>query len=292
LAGKLLDPLVIVQLGNLHIRARRILDGLYSGYHTTPYRGSSQEFSEHRAYYPGDDPKNLDWKALARADRLVIKQYEEETNVAGWILLDDSASMNFSAEGRPSKLEYAKTLAAALGYLLTFQHDAVGLATQKIILNPESGRGHLEHFIANLSPVQGGGIWDIKAISNRMSAAYNKRTFVFVFSDLMANDEEIIQSVRFLAARKNEVMVFQILDPAEINLPWSGPMWIEDSETNEKLKTDPEIIRSKYQAVVKNHLESFANVFRSQGVDYLLLQTDTPFNKGLGVYLSKRGQHL
>ncbi len=287
-----LDPLIIVQLGNLRIRSRRILDGIFSGYHNTPLRGTSQEFSEHRAYHPGDDLKTLDWKAFGRTDRLVTKQFEEETNVGGWILIDDSASMNYSAPGRPSKLEYAKTMTAALGTLMQFQNDAVGLITSQHVLPPRCHKGHLDQMMDCLEELKGEGIWNLPSQIQKMNLNRRKRTFVFVFSDLMENEADMIKGIQFLSSRKNEVIVFQILDPNELTLPMDGLLVFDDLETREKVKTDPAAIRVQYQKIVQRTLDGFNQIFHSHAIDYHLLKTDMPFEKGLGTFLSIRGQYL
>jgi uncharacterized protein (DUF58 family) len=288
--SSLLDPLIIAQLGNLKLRARRILDGLYSGHHNNPVRGSSQEFSQHRAYNPGDDLKTVDWKAFGRSDRLIVKQYEEETNVATTVVLDSSASMKFSHDGRISKLEYAKTMAAALGYLLVAQQDGVGLVSPSETLPVKSGRAHLEEYVAALERVNGGGVWNPTQI-NSARGMPRRKSLVVVFSDLMANEEETVASVRALHAHKHDVIVFQVLDPAELDLPFEGPFLFEDLETGEKLKTDADALRAAYRMRVKEKLAGFATVFRGAGIDYSLLTTDMPFNKGMGSFLTWRAAY-
>lgn len=288
----LLDPVVIAQLGNLHLRARRILDGLYSGHHVNRNRGNSKEFSQHRAYIPGDDPKGLDWKIFGRTDRLVIKQYEEETNVIGTVIVDDSASMGVSYEGRISKLEYAKTLAAAFGYLLVSQHDAIGLLTPHDMLPPSAQRGYLEKYFETLTKIEPQGVWNIRSLIEKVNIPLKRKGIVMVFSDLMAEPEKVISTLRALHSQKHEVMVFHIMDPAEQNLSFEGPVLFEDSETGEILKTEPDVIRQNYQNIVKNWTTSLAHAFRQSGMDYLLLQTNTHFDKGLGSYLSWRGMFL
>lgn len=280
--------MVAAQLGNLALRARRILDGLYSGHHVNRHRGHSQDFSEHRAYNPGDDPRGLDWKIFGRTDRLVIKQFEEQTNFSANILLDDSASMNFSWGGRVTKLEYAKSLAAAMGYLLSAQHDAVGLITRSTRLPPSSQRGHLESYFEALQSVTASGVWDVGNSAAQLGSALKRRGFVLVFSDLLNQPERVFSAVRALHARKQEVIVFHLFDPAERDLPFEGPTLFEDMETNEVLRTDPDAVREHYRSFVAQRLATFEHVMRSSGVDYLFLTTDTPFDKGLGAFLSWR----
>jgi len=283
---------VIAQLGNLHLRARRILDGLYSGAHINRNRGSSKEFSQHRPYNPGDDPKSLDWKIFGRTDRLVVKQYEEETNMISLLLMDDSASMTFSAEGRLSKWEYAKSLAAAFTYLLLSQGDAVGVVSRETLLPPRSQWAHLDPCLRTLDAIKPGGVWTPDNILKKFPLPFRKKSFIVVFSDLMAEPDEMISTLRALHARKNEVMVFQILDPAERDLSFHGPVIFEDAETGEKIRTEPDVIRETYQKYLKARLNIFSQAFRGYGMDYVVLTTDAPFDKGLGMYLSWRGVSL
>lgn len=287
-----LDPLVIAQLGNLQLRARRILDGLYLGHHTNPVLGSSQEFSEHRPYSLGDDLKRINWKAFGRTDRLVIKQFEEETNIAGHVLIDDSASMGFSYGGRPTKLEYAKTMAAAIGYLLVSQHDGIGLSSPQFSLPARSDRAHLELFFKTLEQLKPHGRWDVNALKERIGSPLKKRSLVMVFSDLLEDEETVIQALRHLHSRRHDVIVFQIFDPAEKDLPFSGAVLFEDAETKETIRTEPDVLRERYKEIVKERLSVIAQTLRGSGIDYVFLTTDTPFQKGLMAYLTFRAARL
>lgn len=288
----LLDPVTIAQLSNLELRARRVLDGLYSGHHINRNRGHSQDFSEHRPYNPGDDIRSLDWKVFGRTDRLVLKQYEEQTNVQSVVIVDDSASMNFAWGNNPSKLEYAKTMAAAVGYLIVSQHDAVGLLSRTQFLPPESQLSFLHRYFESLSSMPGTGVWNADEAVRSLTTRFQKKSFVLLFSDLMTQEAEMIKTLQALEARKSEVMVFQILDRAELELPFEGPSVFEDLESGEKLRTEPDAIRDRYRRLVKEKLEHFAHTFRSSRIDFLTLTTDTPFDKGMGAYLSWRRAHL
>ncbi len=288
----LLDPVIIAQLGNLELRARRILDGFYAGHHVNKNRGHAQDFSEHRPYNPGDDPRSLDWKVFGRTDRLVIKQYEEQTNIQAMVLLDASLSMNFSFAGRVTKLDYAKTLAAALGYLVVSQNDAVGLVAPGEMVPAGTQFGHLSRYYSTLEALQPHGVWNPAEATQNLQQSTRKRGFVIVLSDLMTDEDKMISTLRMLSARKNEVLVFQILDPAEIDLPFEGPVLFEDMESGEQLKTEAGSIRTTYNAWVREKLSSIANVLRTSGIDSLTITTNTPFDKGLGAYLSWRRGNL
>jgi uncharacterized protein (DUF58 family) len=284
----LLDPVVVARLGNLELRARRILDGLYSGQHANIVRGHSQDFSEHRPYNPGDDPKGLDWKIFGRTDRLVIRQYEEQTNIGAVVILDDSASMRFSAAGRLSKLDYAKTLAAALGYLVTRQGDAIGLVSRQAAIPSSSARGQLERFFGALEKDSPEGIWKMSDLSGRLGHPLKKRGFAIVLSDLMEDTETVLSSLRSLAARKHEVIVIHLADPAERELPFEGPVIFTDAETGERLETNADAIRAAYQSAWDAKRHQLSQALSGAGIDYLYLTTDTPFDKGLGAFLTWR----
>lgn len=285
----LLDPVIVAQLGNLHLRARRILDGLFSGRHTNRSRGSSQEFSQHRAYNPGDDLKYLDWKILGRTDRLVVKQYEEETNVMGTVVVDDSGSMGYASAGRLTKLEYARTLAAAFGYLLVHQQDAIGLLSSRQILPASAQRGQLDEYFESLEQVKPQGVWDFRGLLESIPIPFKRKGFIIILSDLLGETEQLMADIRALAARKNEVLVFHILDPLERDLNLTGPVLFEDMETGETILTEPEVIRDRYQQIITDRIKAFAHAFRRARIDYQVLTTDTPFDKGLGPFLSWRG---
>ena len=285
----LLDPVIIAQLGNLQLRSRRILDGFYAGHHLNKNRGQAQDFSEHRPYYPGDEPRSIDWKVFGRTDRMVIKQYEEQTNVQATIFFDHSNSMSFSHAGRLSKLEYAKTLAAAIGTLVVSQTDAIGFVSHSNSLSAGSHPGQLGRLYEILENIQPQGSWDAAALLKKHQTLTRKRGFVIVFSDLMTSEAALMSSLRILQAQRNEVLVFQILDPAELELPFDGPVQFEDLETGAILTTEPAAIREKYKAWVSQHLAHLSQSFRGAGIEYARFQTDVPFDRGLGAYLSWRG---
>ncbi len=284
----LLDPIVVAQLGNLHVRARRILDGLYAGHHTNKNRGHSQDFSEHRPYNPGDDLRSLDWKIYGRTDRLVIKQFEEQTNVGAVLALDASGSMGFSSGGRISKLEYMKTMAAALAYVIVSQNDAVGIVTKERRLPPSAEKGQLAHVVNELDGLVPTGEWDLSSLANDMHSLTRRKSFLILISDLMMEPDAALSALRALAARKHEMMVLQVLDPTEVNLDLVGEIEFEDTETHARLLTDVDALRAPYKAWVEQRLAQTAQSFRSAGIDYQMITTDTPFDKGLGAFLSWR----
>jgi uncharacterized protein (DUF58 family) len=288
LKNALLDPVVVAQLGNLHVRARRILDGLYAGHHTNKNRGHSQDFSEHRPYNPGDDLRSLDWKIYGRTDRLVIKQFEEQTNVGAVLALDTSGSRGFAGPGRISKFDYMKTMAAALAYVVVSQNDAVGIVTQERRLPPSAEKGQLAHVVNELDALRAAGQWDLSSLAHDMYALTRRKSFLILISDLMMDPDAALAALRALAARKHELMVLQVLDPAELNLDFAGEIEFEDTETHARLLTDADALRAPYKAWVEQRLAQTAQSFRSAGVDYQMITTDTPFDQGLGAFLAWR----
>lgn len=287
-ANSLLDPVVVAQLGNLELRARRVLDGLYAGFHTNPYPGSSQIFSQHRPYTPGDDIRRLDWKVFGRTDRYLVRQFEEESNVAAQVFIDDSASMGFSWDKRPSKLEYAKVMAAVIGYVLVGQHDGVGLLSREQKVSAHNDRVHWERYCEMLEKITPKGIWDLKSLIQTSSGALSHRSFIVVFSDLFQESDEVIHQLRTLHSQRHEVIVFHLLDPAEVDLPFQGSIRFKDMETGADLVTEPEVIRRAYREEVQKKLAQLSQTARGGGLDYVFVTTDTPFAKGVGAYLSWR----
>lgn len=287
-----LDPVVIAQLGKLHLRPRRILDGFYAGRHQNRARGTSKDFSEHRAYLPGDDPKTLDWKVLAKTDRLVVKQYDEETSLTGVLLIDDSASMSFSSGTHPTKLDYAKQQAAALGYLLISQGDAASLVASEVAVPPVSKRDLFDRILTSLEAIHPRGMWNPAASLERMRTVLKRRGLVAVFSDLMGDFDTLIAPLRNLTHQGYDGLVIQILDPAEKDLPYEGPIEFTDAETGEKLRTNADAIRQDYRDFVQQQIARTAQALQSADLDFISLSTDTPFEKGLGHYLSWRESHL
>lgn len=287
----LLDPVVIAQLGKLQIRPRRRLEGSFAGRHQTRHRGTSKEFSEHRPYIVGDDLKSLDWKILGKTDRLVVKQYDEETSLTGILVIDDSASMGFSLEGRPSKLTYACAQAAALGYLLVTQGDATGLMVSKSFISPVAKPETYDYLIKILEDLPAHGQWNPADLFGRLETNLRRRSLVVVFSDLMAKIETLRSELGRLVHLGHDVVVVQVLDPAEKDLPYDGNIEFTDLETGQKIRTDPAAIREAYRAYVQEQINQAALSFRGAGMDFLSLTTDTPFEKGLGAYLSWREAH-
>ncbi len=286
-----LDPAVVASLGSMELRARTVVEGFLLGLHRSPYTGFSVEFSEYRPYIPGDDLSTLDWKVYARLDRYYVKRFEEETNVECRLLLDISASMSYQS-GAVSKLAYGSYLAAALAWLMERQHDAVGLATfdDRVVTDvPPSVRpGHLRRILAALERLEVGRQSDVAAPLDRLAASMRRRSMVVVLSDLLDDPEAVIEGLRHLRFGGNEVIVFQLLDPAELAFPFEQPTRFEDLETGEAVTAVAADLREGYLREMDQLLARYARELPLSGIEYRRVDTSHPLDDALRTYLSSR----
>ena len=295
---KYLDPAALVKLKNLHLVARLVVEGLFSGQHRSPHRGFAIEFAEHRQYTPGVDLRRLDWKVLAKRDKLYVKQYEEQTNLRGYLLLDASASMGYRHSGPMSKLEYACYLGATLAYLMMAQHDAFGLIVfgDRVRLNipPRQGRGHLHVVLEQLENVQASGSTNLAHTFHELAETMKRRALVVVLSDLFSGNEAdtgpLLSALGHLRHKKHEVVVLHVLDQAELTFPFRNAGQIEDMETGFTLASDAEAIRNHYLQELGGYLDSVRRGCLSREIGYALADTTQPFELFLGTYLTRR-QH-
>jgi len=293
---KFLNPSVISKISSLELRARLIVEGFLLGLHKSPYHGFSIEFSQHRPYMQGDSPKDIDWKVYGKSDRFYVKQYEEETNLKSYILLDVSKSMTYASSGRISKLEYASQLAASLSYLMIKQKDAVSLSVYadqiKKYLPPNSSRIYLKEIISVLAKIVPETETNTSFCLNQISDKITKRGLVVIISDLFDDPEEVISAVKKFRFYKNEVIVFQILDPAERTFSFQKDAIFKDLETGEEITTQPYQIQKSYRDAMETFLHKIKSECLRNGVEYNLIDTSTPFDKALFTYLQKRSRLL
>lgn len=293
---KFLDPSIISKISSLELRARLIVEGFLLGLHKSPYHGFSIEFSQHRPYMQGDSPKDIDWKVYGKSDRFYVKQYEEETNLKSYLLLDVSKSMTFASEGRISKLEYASQLTASLSYLMIKQKDAVSLSVYadqiKKYLPPNSSRIYLKEIISVLSKIVPETETNTSFCLNQISDKITKRGLVVIISDLFDDPEKVISAIKKFRFYKNEVIVFQILDPAEQNFSFQKDAIFKDLETGEEITTQPYQIQKSYRDAMETFLHKIKSECLRNGVEYNLVDTSTPFDKALFTYLQKRSRLL
>ena len=290
-----LDPTVLAGLANLALRARVAVEGFLSGLHKSPHRGFSVEFNDYRHYQRGDDMRHLDWKLYARSDKFYIKQYEDETNVRCVILLDTSASMDYSSGGL-SKLNYGVTLASALSYFIMRQRDAVGLITfdeqVRDYIPAKCRQPHLMHILRTLSTVESGTKTDVVKPLTDLAASLTKKSIVILITDMLDDEESIINTLQNLRGMGNDIITFQIMDDAELNFPFNEASEFIDMENNESYITSPAAIRKAYLHNLNEFLSYCKKKCQSSGVDYCLLNTAEPLDEALTSYMSKRAKHF
>jgi uncharacterized protein (DUF58 family) len=289
----LLDPLLVSRLGNVGLRARLVVEGLLAGFHRSPYHGFSVEFAEHRAYMPGDSMRNVDWKVFARSEKLFVKEFEEETNLRCYILVDRSASMGFGPEGT-SKLSYAATLAAALAYLMIKQRDSVGLCVfstrTDAYLPARSVPSHLGVLFGMLESLAPLGATSLGAAFQDLARRIRRRGLVILISDLIVPADQLALGLSHFLHKKHEVIVMHLVHPWEIDFPYRGTVLLRDPESPLKAVAQPETVRRTYQRNLQRYLEERREVCQSRRADYVRFTTDTPFDRALFSYLERRAR--
>jgi uncharacterized protein (DUF58 family) len=289
---KYLKPEVIRTVGRLDLRARFIVEGFLAGLHASPFHGFSVEFSEHRKYTPGEDVKDLDWNVYAKTERYYVKKFQAETNVTGYLVMDLSASMAYTFRQELTKFEYAICLAAALGYLMIHQQDPVGLVTfdteLRTVLPPKSKRSQLGTMLSILAKLQPAGTTDVAGCLHRIASMIKSKSLVIVFSDLLTEPQPVIQALHHHRHRGNEVILFHILDEAEVHFPFEGLVEFEDVESPEKLTLDAKGMRDDYLSALREFQETYRTECSKTGVDYVPIDTSIHFDKALLEYLVQR----
>jgi uncharacterized protein (DUF58 family) len=289
----ILDPVTLASIKDLELRAKVAVEGFLAGLHRSPHRGFSSEFSDYRHYHPGDDMRYVDWKVYARSGKFYIKQFEDETNVRCYLLMDCSASMGYGS-GPVTKLEFARTLASALAFFISGQQDAVGLITfdHKIQQHLPSRyrQGHLMRLLMALMETVVGEATDILQPVENLAHSLHRRGLVILISDLLDDDENTIKGLQLLRAKGNDVIVFHVLDDAELTFPFERLADFEDSETHEIQKALPQRVRDAYLQEMDRFCTYFKEKCRSAGIDYCLLNTSEPLDNALASYLSKRAR--
>lgn len=290
------SPEVLARIASLKIRALNLVEGLLSGQHRSRHKGSSVEFAEYKDYTPGDEIRHIDWKVVGKTDKYHVKQFEQSTNLKATILLDASGSMGYlspESGGRPAKMDYAKTLVASLACLLLRQFDAVGLtAFNDHVVNhipPRSKASHLQHILHGLATLEPEGITRLGTVIGNMVERLPGRGLLILVSDLLSpHDDELKRNLKLLCSRGLEVILFHILDPDELTLPFDGDIVFESLEDDPPVGLDPEDIREEYQKLLQGQIETWKRDMPGLGVDYVFLETTTPLEQGLSYYLLKR----
>jgi uncharacterized protein (DUF58 family) len=291
---KFLDPLVISKLRTLELKARMVVEGFKVGLHRSPYHGFSVEFSEHRPYMQGDSLKNVDWKVYAKSEKYFIKQFEEETNLICNIFVDVSNSMNYKHTAKITKLDYAITLAASLAYVMIDQQDSVGIAiySDRIhsYLPPKSNRVYLRTLLFALDQIEPGGTTTTSKCLDLVAAKIKKRGLTIIISDFFDDIDSVLNALKLIHYKKNEVIVFQILDPIEKSFGFDRDSIFVDLETGEQLTTQPHQIQRAYQQAMNEYLNKLKSECLNYGIEYNLIDTNQPFDKALISYFAKRSK--
>jgi uncharacterized protein (DUF58 family) len=286
------DPKVLAGISNLALRARWVVEGLLSGVHKSRAKGFSVEFEEHREYAPGDEIRRIDWKAFGKFDRYFIKEYEDETNLRAYLLLDGSASMNYASDGI-TKFDYGCTLTASLAYLILKQQDAAGVVifSNRIesFVPPRAKRDYLMQILHALENRGPAGETNVGKILDELAGQIKRRGLIILVSDLLDEPEQVIKGLRQFRFKGNDVIVFHLLDPAEMELPFEGNVLFEDLEAaNLEVIADPRAIRATYQQVVREFITEMRKQCHDNAIDYQLISTATPLDQALASYLSWR----
>ncbi|MFK7778724.1 MAG: DUF58 domain-containing protein [Gimesia sp.] len=286
-----IDPACLMRIKSLELRAKTVVEGSWNGLHRSPYHGFSVEFTEYREYSPGDDPRHIDWKLAARSNQHYIKRFEDETNLCCHMLLDLSSSMQFHSLSY-SKANYAKTLAATFAYFLSTQRDASGLIIfgEQVdsVVPARFTRGQLRRILIELERPPQGSHTNFVSPLKLVIETIKKRGLVVLISDLLSPLEDLNTHFGYLRAKGHEVALFQILDPAEINLNFKETAIFEDLESGERIALNPRSAQADYQKQLNQHLEEIQSMCRTQGVHYHKLTTDTPLELGLTDFLTDR----
>jgi uncharacterized protein (DUF58 family) len=293
---KYLNPRTLASLQGLDLQARMVVEGYVAGMHKSPYHGFSVEFAEHREYVAGDDIRHIDWKVWSKTDKYYLKQYEEETNLLTYLLLDTSESMGYASDDNVTKLQYGQYVAAALAYLVLQQQDSVGLATfdeqLRRYLRPSSQAAHLKELfhIMDVSPAR--QKTEMGSIFHDLAERFKKRGVVVLISDLFDDVASILNGLRHFRHRRHEVIVFHILDPAEIDFPFRETTLFKGLEGLPEVLTEPYALRKAYQAEVAEFLRELKKGCQMVNIDYVPLRTDQDLDAPLTSYIASRATRV
>jgi len=287
--ARLVDPKVLARIGNLELLARTVVDGFIDGLHRAPYFGASIDFAEHRGYVPGDDIRRVDWRLYARTDRYYVKQYDADSNANFSILLDVSASMGFGSQG-VTKLEYATYLAACLAYLAHRQRDRVGILTfdDGIVDYVPPSAKHFDVVLHTLDRARPGRPGSLETSLKDVAEHFRRRGLLLLISDFYAEPDAVLDAVKPLRFLGNDLIVFHVLDPAEIDFAYDEASSFQDLETRQELPVVPESFGEEYRRLIREHIAALAAKFSEHRIDYTLANTAEPLDRAMFSYLSTR----
>jgi uncharacterized protein (DUF58 family) len=290
---QLLDPEVLARLATLKLRVRAITEGVLTGLHKSPHHGQSVEFAEHKEYAPGDDVRRIDWKAYGKFDKYYVKQFEQETNLRAWLVVDGSGSMGYRGkEGRLTKLEYASALAASLAYLLVRQGDAAGLVvvSDKVerTISPRAAASHLPALVDALAGIEPRGPTRLAAAVDHVLEHAPRRSTVMVFSDLFDAEEKVLKKLAQLRRHKHEVTLFHVLDPAELEFPFEDPTLFLSMEDARQVEANGRDVRKGYLEVMDRWLEEVRRAAGEADLEHVLCRSDAALDTVLLPFLARR----
>ena len=292
---RFIDPAILAGISHLGLVAKTVVDGFVAGLHRSPDFGFSQEFAEYRAYTPGDDLRHVDWNVFARTERAYLKRYRGETNSQLTMMLDASASMNYSSHG-VTKLDYSRFLTVSIAYLANQQRDAAGVIIfdddVKNYVPPSTRQGQFMRVAHAIEHAQPGTRTDFAKPFVHFQQFHRRRGIVVAVSDFYEDPETVVQAIRPLRFNGNEVILFHVLDPEEIQPKLKDPVLLVDMETDDAIEVSPDYARHEYRAKVDAHIDALRTKAKASGMDYFLLRTDRPLDEGLREYLSIRQGRL
>jgi uncharacterized protein (DUF58 family) len=287
--ARFVDPQVLARIRNLDLLARSVVDGFINGLHRAPYFGASIDFAEHRGYVPGDDIRRVDWKLYARTDKYFVKQYEADTNANFSVLLDVSKSMGFASQGI-SKLEYGSYLAACLAYLSHRQRDRVGIVTfdNDVVRYVPASAKHFNVLLHTLDQATAERPGRMLEPLQKIAEHFRRRSIVALISDFYEDPDDLLEALKPYRILGNDLVVFHVLDPAEIDFPYSEASRFEDLETGEEIPIVPESLAEQYRKLMREHIDALTTKFSEARIDYVLLNTSRPLDDALFHYLGNR----
>jgi uncharacterized protein (DUF58 family) len=286
------DPTSLSRYGHLTLVARNLVEGFLSGVHKSPYKGFSVEFAQHRQYYPGDEIRHIDWRVYGKTDRYYIKEHEEETNLKAHLVVDASGSMAYKGR-HPSKFQYAQRLAASLAYLMLHQRDAVGLAVHdarlRRLIAPRSTSKHLLTLLRALEETEPGGETALAPLWHQLAVRLKQRGLIVLLTDCFEQVAPLLRAFQHFRHRRHEVLLFHILAPEEMELPFKKWTQFRNLEVpGHRLLVDPQRLRRQYQENFQRFCKELRDAAGRAAVDYHLMRTDEPVDRALGIYLTRR----
>jgi uncharacterized protein (DUF58 family) len=289
--ARFVDPKILARIGSLDLLATTVVDGFINGLHRAPYFGASIDFAEHRGYVPGDDIRRVDWRLYARTDRYYVKEYEADSNANVTVLLDVSKSMKFGSRGLP-KLEYSCYIAACLAYLAHRQRDRVGIITfdADVVQHVPASAKHFPIVLQTLDRALAaeGRAGALGPPLRKVAEHFRRRGILILISDFYEEPESVLESIKPLRFLGNDLMVFHVLDPAEIDFTYDEPSSFRDVESGDELPVIPESFAAQYRALVQEHVAALRTRFSEHRIDYTLMNTGEPLDRALFSYLSTR----